>query len=89
MSERATRRTIILVPYLWLAVFFLVPFAIVAKMSLSQVATAIPPYTRSSGWRTGRPAGSPRRASSRSTITPCSPATGSISTPSSPRSASR
>ncbi|MCZ8316980.1 ABC transporter permease subunit [Phreatobacter sp.] len=45
MSERATRRTIILVPYLWLALFFLVPFAIVAKMSLSQVATAIPPYT--------------------------------------------
>jgi putrescine transport system permease protein len=44
MSERATRRTIILVPYLWLALFFLVPFGIVAKMSLSQVATAIPPY---------------------------------------------
>ncbi|MFN3854963.1 MAG: ABC transporter permease subunit [Phreatobacter sp.] len=44
MSERTTRRTIILIPYLWLAVFFLVPFAIVAKMSLSQVATAIPPY---------------------------------------------
>jgi len=49
MSERATRRTIILVPYLWLAVFFLVPFAIVAKMSLSQVATAIPPYTPTFG----------------------------------------
>jgi len=49
MSERATRRTIILLPYLWLAVFFLVPFAIVAKMSLSQVATAIPPYTPTFG----------------------------------------
>ena len=49
MSERATRRTIILVPYLWLAVFFLVPFAIVAKMSLSQVATAIPPYVPTFG----------------------------------------
>ncbi|WP_439572449.1 ABC transporter permease [Phreatobacter sp.] len=44
MTDRATRRTVILIPYLWLAVFFLVPFAIVAKMSLSQVATAIPPY---------------------------------------------
>jgi putrescine transport system permease protein len=44
MSESAARRVTILVPYLWLAVFFLVPFAIVAKMSLSQVATAIPPY---------------------------------------------
>jgi len=53
MSERATRRTIILVPYLWLAVFFLVPFAIVAKMSLSQVATAIPPYTPVFGFDDG------------------------------------
>lgn len=44
MSDHATRRVTILVPYLWLALFFLVPFAIVAKMSLSQVATAIPPY---------------------------------------------
>ncbi len=56
MSERATRRTIILVPYLWFAVFFLVPFAIVAKMSLSQVATAIPPYTPTFGLDDG-PAG--------------------------------
>ena len=53
MSERATRRTVILVPYLWLAVFFLVPFAIVAKMSLSQVATAIPPYTPTFGLADG------------------------------------
>ncbi|MGL4288971.1 MAG: ABC transporter permease subunit [Phreatobacter sp.] len=44
MSDHATRRVTILVPYLWLALFFLVPFAIVAKMSLSQVATAVPPY---------------------------------------------
>ena len=43
-SDRATRRVTILVPYLWLTLFFLVPFAIVAKMSLSQVATAVPPY---------------------------------------------
>jgi len=53
MSERATRRTIILVPYLWLALFFLVPFAIVAKMSLSQVATAIPPYVPTFGLADG------------------------------------
>jgi putrescine transport system permease protein len=45
MSDRVTRRVTILVPYLWLALFFLVPFGIVAKMSLSQVATAVPPYT--------------------------------------------
>jgi putrescine transport system permease protein len=33
-----------LVPYLWLAAFFLVPFAIVFKMSLSDPAVAQPPY---------------------------------------------
>lgn len=32
-------------PYLWLLLFFLVPFLIVFKISLSDVATAIPPYT--------------------------------------------
>jgi putrescine transport system permease protein len=49
MSDASARRVTILVPYLWLAVFFLVPFAIVAKMSLSQVATAVPPYTPTFG----------------------------------------
>ena len=32
------------VPYLWLAVFFLAPFLIVLKISLSQTAMAQPPY---------------------------------------------
>jgi putrescine transport system permease protein len=32
-------------PYIWLLLFFLVPFFIVLKISLSDVATAIPPYT--------------------------------------------
>ncbi len=31
-------------PYLWLVVFFLVPFGFVAKISLSQTAIAQPPY---------------------------------------------
>jgi putrescine transport system permease protein len=35
---------VVLVPYLWLAVFFLVPFLIVLKISLSQTAVAQPPY---------------------------------------------
>jgi putrescine transport system permease protein len=39
-----TSRLVILIPYLWLLVFFLVPFAIVFKISLSQTAIAIPPY---------------------------------------------
>ncbi|MEI4481736.1 MULTISPECIES: ABC transporter permease subunit [unclassified Phyllobacterium] len=40
-----TSRLVISVPYLWLLVFFLVPFFIVFKISLSEVAMAIPPYT--------------------------------------------
>src|SRR5712692_3190301 len=38
-------RLVVLVPYLWLAVFFLVPFLIVLKISLSHTAIAQPPYT--------------------------------------------
>ena len=32
-------------PYLWMALFFLVPFLFVLKISLSQTAIAQPPYT--------------------------------------------
>jgi putrescine transport system permease protein len=35
---------VILLPYLWLLAFFLVPFVIVLKISLSQTAIAQPPY---------------------------------------------
>ena len=34
----------ILIPALWLTAFFLVPFLIVLKISLSQTAIAQPPY---------------------------------------------
>jgi putrescine transport system permease protein len=47
--QAATRtwkqRLVAAIPYLWLAAFFLVPFAIVLKISLSQTAIAQPPYT--------------------------------------------
>jgi len=44
-SHRAWgQRLVILIPYLWLGAFFLVPFLIVFKISLSQYATAQPPY---------------------------------------------
>src|SRR5215468_7512340 len=33
------------IPYAWLVAFFLLPFLIVLKMSLSQTAIAQPPYT--------------------------------------------
>ena len=38
-------RLVIAVPYLWLLVFFLIPFVIVFKISLSQTAIAMPPYS--------------------------------------------
>jgi putrescine transport system permease protein len=37
-------RFVVLIPYLWLAVFFLVPFVIVLKISLSHTVIAQPPY---------------------------------------------
>jgi putrescine transport system permease protein len=37
-------RLVVWVPYAWLVVFFLVPFLIVLKISLSQTAIAVPPY---------------------------------------------
>jgi putrescine transport system permease protein len=38
-------RLVVLVPYAWLVLFFLVPFLIVLKISLSATAIAQPPYT--------------------------------------------
>src|SRR5689334_9554267 len=38
------RRLVVLVPYVWLFVFFLLPFLIVLKISLSHTAIAQPPY---------------------------------------------
>jgi putrescine transport system permease protein len=37
-------RVVVLLPYLWLVLFFLAPFVIVLKISLSQTALAQPPY---------------------------------------------
>ena len=39
------RQLVLRIPYLWLLAFFLVPFLIVLKISLSQTAIAQPPYT--------------------------------------------
>jgi putrescine transport system permease protein len=48
------RFILIAVPYLWLMALFLVPFLIVLKISLSDIALSIPPYTPqldlSEGW---------------------------------------
>ncbi|MDR7224525.1 ABC transporter permease subunit [Aminobacter aminovorans] len=40
-----TDRLVILIPYFWLLFFFLIPFFIVFKISLSTTAIAMPPYT--------------------------------------------
>ena len=49
MSARSTftrpARLAGLAPYLWMVLFFLVPFIFVLKISLSQTAIAQPPYT--------------------------------------------
>lgn len=49
------RGLVILIPYLWLALFFAAPFLIVAKISLSHVAIAQPPYVPvfdlAAGWQ--------------------------------------
>lgn len=42
---RPGRGWVIAVPLLWLTLFFLLPFAIVLKISLSEAAIAMPPYS--------------------------------------------
>jgi putrescine transport system permease protein len=42
--RRASSRLVAAIPYLWLLAFFLAPFAIVLKISLSQTVIAQPPY---------------------------------------------
>jgi len=48
-------RLVVMLPYAWLAAFFLAPFLIVLKISLSQTALAQPPYLPvfdiAGGWR--------------------------------------
>lgn len=44
LGARAFKRFVILVPYIWLALFFLVPFFIVLRISFSESVLAIPPY---------------------------------------------
>ncbi len=45
LSGAVFSRLVIIVPYVWLLFFFLVPFLIVFKISLSTTAIAMPPYT--------------------------------------------
>jgi putrescine transport system permease protein len=44
------RGLVVALPYLWLMLFFVVPFAIVLKISFADVDLAIPPYTPLWAW---------------------------------------
>lgn len=49
-SEWSGSRLVIALPYLWLLLFFLVPFLIVFKISFSEVQIAMPPYAPFLQW---------------------------------------
>ena len=49
----APARRAAIAPYLWMVLFFLVPFGFVLKISLSQTAIAQPPYLPVFGWTDG------------------------------------
>jgi putrescine transport system permease protein len=44
------RLAVVALPYLWLGLFFLAPFAIVLKIAFSQVAEGVPPYAPITEW---------------------------------------
>jgi len=46
----APRWALIAVPYLWMLLFFAIPFVIVLKISFAEAAIAIPPYTELLRW---------------------------------------
>jgi putrescine transport system permease protein len=48
--RRSGRSFVTAVPYLWLLLFFLLPFVIVLKIALSEAAIARPPYTPILEW---------------------------------------
>ena len=53
MNQRLGRFLVGLAPYAWLGLFFLVPFLIVLKISLSEAASGIPPYQPLWEWGQG------------------------------------
>jgi len=50
LKQKIGRFLVGLPPYGWLVVFFLLPFLIVLKISLSELQAAIPPYKAIFGW---------------------------------------
>ncbi|PLR31538.1 putrescine ABC transporter permease PotH [Chimaeribacter coloradensis] len=50
---RHGRKLVIALPFIWLLLLFLLPFLIVFKISLAEMARAIPPYTDLVSWADG------------------------------------
>ncbi|QTF07277.1 putrescine ABC transporter permease PotH [Brenneria izadpanahii] len=48
------RNLVIALPYLWLLLLFMLPFLIVFKISLAEMARAVPPYTDLLSWEDAR-----------------------------------
>ncbi|OVZ92767.1 putrescine ABC transporter permease PotH [Yersinia kristensenii] len=48
------RKLVIGIPYLWLFLLFMLPFLIVFKISLAEMARAVPPYTDLMTWLDGK-----------------------------------
>jgi len=53
MQMKHGRKLVIAMPYIWLCLLFLLPFLIVFKISLAEMARAIPPYTDLMAWEDG------------------------------------
>ncbi len=49
------RRLLIGIPFFWLLLFFLLPFAIVVKISLAEALLAVPPFSDLMVWENGGP----------------------------------
>ncbi len=54
LQMRHGRKGVIFLPYLWLLLLFMLPFLIVFKISLADMARAIPPYTDLVTWADGK-----------------------------------
>ncbi|MBN3190087.1 putrescine ABC transporter permease PotH [Pectobacterium brasiliense] len=52
--QKHERKLVIALPYLWLLLLFMLPFLIVFKISLAEMARAIPPYTDLVSWLDGK-----------------------------------
>lgn len=48
------RKLVIALPYIWLLLLFMLPFLIVFKISLAEMARSVPPYTDLVSWMDGK-----------------------------------